>query len=133
MYILFDFFIILVLYLSSLFLVICSRLHYDCFSVCLISRKSLLGVAIVTTTAGILSAVSPDYVWLLSLRWIVGFGLGGGHVYSSWFLEFVPTPNRGTWMVIFSTFWSIGTVFEAALAWVCRAGIKLILFIKLRC
>ncbi|GFS36498.1 major facilitator superfamily protein [Actinidia rufa] len=80
--------------------------------------KSLLGVAIVTTIASILSAVSPDYVWLLSLRWMVGFGLGGGHVYSSWFLEFVPTPNRGTWMVIFSTFWSVGTVFEAALAWI---------------
>ncbi|KAH7851353.1 hypothetical protein Vadar_010407 [Vaccinium darrowii] len=80
--------------------------------------KSLLGLAIVTTVAGVLSAFSPNYISLVILRWMVGIGLGGGHVFSSWFLEFVPTPNRGTWMVIFSTFWSVGTVLEAAVAWI---------------
>lgn len=80
--------------------------------------KSLLGVSLVTSVAGVLSAFSLNYVWLVTLRFIVGFGLGGGHVFSSWFLEFVPTPNRGTWMVIFSTFWTIGTILEAALAWI---------------
>lgn len=80
--------------------------------------KSLLGLAIVTTVAGVLSAFSPNYISLVILRWMVGIGLGGGHVFSSWFLEFVPTPNRGTWMVIFSTFWSVGTILEAAVAWI---------------
>lgn len=80
--------------------------------------KSLLGVSIVTTVAGLLSAFSLNYGSLVTLRLIVGFGLGGGHVFSSWFLEFVPAPNRGTWMVIFSTFWTIGTIMEAGLAWI---------------
>uniref|UniRef100_A0A5B7AYI0 Putative General substrate transporter n=2 Tax=Davidia involucrata TaxID=16924 RepID=A0A5B7AYI0_DAVIN len=81
-------------------------------------KKGLLGVAVVTTGAGFLSAFSPNYISLIILRGLVGIGLGGGHVFSSWFLEFVPTPNRGTWMVIFSTFWTLGTIFEAAIAWI---------------
>ncbi|KAH6817287.1 Major facilitator superfamily protein [Perilla frutescens var. frutescens] len=80
--------------------------------------KGILGLATITSAAGLFSALSPNYMSLLVLRCIAGFGLGGMHIVTSWFLEFIPVPNRGVWMIVFSSFWTIGTIFEAGLAWI---------------
>ncbi|KAL8239701.1 hypothetical protein R6Q59_016268 [Mikania micrantha] len=85
----------------------------DCYG----RKKGFLGASIVTSAAGLLSAFASNYTSLLILRCFIGVGLGCGHVFSSWFLEFVPTAKRGTWMVVFATFWTIGTIIEAWLAW----------------
>lgn len=81
-------------------------------------RICLLFSTMFASGMGFLSAFSPNYSCLLALRFLVGIGVGGAHVFTSWFLEFVPAQNRGTWMVIFSCFWTIGTILEASLAWV---------------
>ncbi|PKA51437.1 Organic cation/carnitine transporter 7 [Apostasia shenzhenica] len=102
------------------------KLHFCCFySIVLLLNhqdtfawKGFFCTALVTSGAGFLSAFSPNYMSLIILRFFVGFGLGGGPVLFSWFLEFVPAASRGTWMSLFSFFWSLGTVMEALAAWV---------------
>ncbi|KAL5769091.1 hypothetical protein ACOSQ2_015874 [Xanthoceras sorbifolium] len=81
-------------------------------------RKGFLGIAMLASVTGLLSAFSPNYLSLVTLRGLVGIGLGSGPVFLSWFLEFVPASGRGTWMVVISMFWTLGTIFEAALAWI---------------
>ncbi|KAL6864952.1 hypothetical protein ACP4OV_016103 [Aristida adscensionis] len=80
-------------------------------------RVAFLFTALVTGISGLLCAFSPNYASLLALRFIVGVGLGAGHVLPTWFLEFVPAENRGFWAAVFWSFWSTGTVLEALLAW----------------
>ncbi|RLN16931.1 organic cation/carnitine transporter 7-like [Panicum miliaceum] len=67
-------------------------------------RTALLFSIILTTGAGFLSALSPNYISLIVFRFLVGIGVGGTHEFSSWFLEFVPAKNRGTWMIVFFCF-----------------------------
>jgi hypothetical protein len=47
------------------------------------------------------------YAFFSVVRFVVRIGLGGGHVFSSWFLEFVPAKHRG-WMFMFFFFWTVG-------------------------
>ncbi|CAK7345854.1 unnamed protein product [Dovyalis caffra] len=81
-------------------------------------RKGLLGLNLLTSVAGVLSTFSPNYASLVTFRFFVGFGVGGGDVFVTWFLEFVPASHRGIRMILISFFWTFGTIFEAALAWI---------------
>ncbi|KAL6656804.1 hypothetical protein ACP70R_004584 [Stipagrostis hirtigluma subsp. patula] len=80
-------------------------------------RVGFLFTALVSGVPGFLCAFSPNYAFLLSLRFVVGLGLGASHVLPTWFLEFVPAENRGSRMAAFACFWSTGAVLEALLAW----------------
>lgn len=73
---------------------------------------------VVVAGAGLLSASSPNYKLLIIYRCLVGFGVAGGHVSASWFMEFIPPSSRGAWMLSITTFWTLGTLMGASLAWV---------------
>ena len=77
--------------------------------------------AALTCLAGIGSAFAPSFPSLLLLRAAVGVGLGGAPVVFSLFLEFVPARGRGFWSLALSAFWTVGSMAEAALAWVSHS------------
>lgn len=66
---------------------------------------------------GLASAFAPDAAWLAVLRFATGFGLGGALPLDfSVFAEYLPTRNRGRWLVLLESFWAVGTVAAAGLA-----------------
>jgi putative MFS transporter len=66
---------------------------------------------------GLASAFAPDALWLAVLRFLTGFGLGGALPLDfSVFAEYLPTRNRGRWLVLLESFWAVGTVVAAGLA-----------------
>lgn len=78
-------------------------------------------VAFIASTAftfllGLASAIAPNYITLVLARGAVGFGIGGIPVSFSILMEFLPSSQRGTWGMALSLFWSLGAIFEAAVA-----------------
>ncbi|KAL3041750.1 hypothetical protein OYC64_019848 [Pagothenia borchgrevinki] len=65
---------------------------------------------------GVLSSFAPVYGWLLFLRGLVGFGLGGAPQSVTLYSEFLPVKSRGTYIMLIAAFWAIGSVFEVLLA-----------------
>ncbi|UBV45076.1 MFS transporter (plasmid) [Deinococcus taeanensis] len=67
---------------------------------------------------GLLGAFAPGLTWLVAARFLTGFAIGGTlPVDYSMMAEFVPTAWRGRFLVYLESFWALGTVLVAALAW----------------
>ena len=96
-------------------------------------RKAFIGTMIVVAVAGICSSLSPSYKLFLVSRCMLGFGVGGGQVFAAWFMEFIPTANRGVWVIALTSFWSFGSVVEALLAWVYIASFAKAYFCYIVC
>lgn len=100
----------------------------------LIGRKvgfiSTVGIA---SVFGLLSAFAPSFTWLLVLRMLTGFGIGGMlPVDYSIFAEYLPKENRGRYLVLLESFWALGTLLAAGLAWliVPHYGWRLLLAVE---
>uniref|UniRef100_UPI003AAAC3B1 synaptic vesicle 2-related protein-like isoform X1 n=1 Tax=Centroberyx gerrardi TaxID=166262 RepID=UPI003AAAC3B1 len=65
---------------------------------------------------GLLSAFAPVYGWILVLRGLVGFGIGGAPQSVTLYSEFLPMKARATCIMLIEIFWAIGAVFEVLLA-----------------
>ncbi|XP_048582870.1 synaptic vesicle 2-related protein isoform X2 [Nematostella vectensis] len=73
-------------------------------------RKPMLIVSSVAVAyAGLLSAFSPSYPWLLFLRGIVGFGLGGKCLNAALLVEYSPIKHRGATVMSLGVAWAIGS------------------------
>ncbi|XP_028621239.1 synaptic vesicle 2-related protein [Grammomys surdaster] len=80
-------------------------------------RKTGLKISVLWTLYyGILSAFAPVYSWILVLRGLVGFGIGGVPQSVTLYAEFLPMKARAKCILLIEVFWAIGTVFEVLLA-----------------
>ncbi|KAG5444732.1 Synaptic vesicle 2- protein [Clonorchis sinensis] len=66
---------------------------------------------------GFLTAVSPTYVWVLILRFTVGFAIGGCSSSFALLSEFLPVKYRAKVLLGFQIFWAIGSTFEVGIAY----------------
>jgi len=85
---------------------------------------------LVDSIFGFLSALSPGYLWLVIFRTLTGFGVGGTlPVDYSIFAEYLPREKRGRYLVYLESFWAVGTIVAAGLAWlvVPRFGWRVLL------
>jgi len=81
-------------------------------------RKVLMNAMIVNAAAGFLSSFSQDYYFFLLLRFISGVGVGGSiPVVWTYYAEFQPSCRRGGALSVLASFWMVGNVSVALLAW----------------
>uniref|UniRef100_A0A3Q0SD96 SV2 related protein b n=1 Tax=Amphilophus citrinellus TaxID=61819 RepID=A0A3Q0SD96_AMPCI len=79
-------------------------------------RVGLMTCMCWTLYYGLLSAFAPGYGWLLFLRGLVGFGIGGAPQSVTLYSEFLPVKARGICIMLIAAFWALGAVFEVLLA-----------------
>ena len=65
---------------------------------------------------GMLSSVVPSLIWLMIMRCLVGFGVGGAAQAFTMFSEFSPKQHRARTSTFLSFFWPIGACAETLLA-----------------
>ncbi len=73
---------------------------------------------LVDSVFGFLSALAPNFPLLVLLRALTGFGVGGTlPVDYAIFAEYLPKEKRGRYLVLLESFWALGTIVAAGLAW----------------
>jgi MFS family permease len=63
------------------------------------------------------SGFASSYYWLLFLRFIVGFGVGGSTVPFDIFAEFLPPSSRGHGLTYTNGFWTLGEFYVVYMAY----------------
>jgi len=80
-------------------------------------RRPCYMACILTTVSGAwLSGFAPNFGWLVTLRFIVGVGVGGATVPFDIFAEFLPPTARGRSLMLINMFWSVGAIFVTLIA-----------------
>ncbi|WP_445116803.1 niacin transporter NiaP [Acinetobacter sp. WZC-1] len=84
-----------------------------------IGRRSVFAMTLVIySIATALCAFAPNLSWLLIFRFIVGLGLGGQlPVAVTLVSEYIPAQVRGRFIVLLESFWGLGWLLAALIAW----------------
>jgi len=81
-------------------------------------RTVLINAMLVNGIAGLVSSFSQDFYMFLILRFVSGVGVGGSiPVVWSYFAEFQPSGRRGAALSVLASFWMVGNVVVAGMAW----------------
>lgn len=81
-------------------------------------RTVLIGSLTVNGLGGLISSTSQVFWLFLIMRFISGVGVGGSiPVIFSYFTEFLPKDRRGMMISALATFWMMGNIIAAGLAW----------------
>lgn len=82
-------------------------------------RKQVFwGTSVLVAAFGIVSAFSPNVVWLCAVRIIVGFGFGGNiAVDFPLYCEFLPTEDRNNRLFQMQLLWPFGQCATCLIAW----------------
>ncbi|XP_065312684.1 synaptic vesicle 2-related protein-like isoform X2 [Gordionus sp. m RMFG-2023] len=79
-------------------------------------KTALLMCSLFTFYFGFLSSFSPTFLWLILLRGLTGFGIGGAPQSITLYSEFLPSKYRAKCLILIEIFWGLGTCFEVLLA-----------------
>jgi len=82
-------------------------------------RKVLINAMLVNAIAGFMSSFSQDYFFFMVFRFLSGVGVGGSiPVVWTYYAEFQPSSRRGGALSVLASFWMIGNLTVAGLAWI---------------
>ncbi|KAL4232718.1 hypothetical protein ACF0H5_007406 [Mactra antiquata] len=82
-------------------------------------RSVLMGSLTLNGLGGLASSVSQVFWLFLLMRFVSGIGVGGSiPVIFSYFTEFLPKYRRGSMISALATFWMMGNIIAAGLAWI---------------
>ena len=81
-------------------------------------RRGFVLTVAVFAVFGLAAAFAPSPGWLMLFRFLAGFGLGGALPLDfSLYAEYLPSEGRGRRLVLLESFWAVGTIIAAGLAW----------------
>ena len=80
-------------------------------------RVGYVCALLLTGVGGLIASCAQSLSLLAAMRFCVGMGAGGAPAALSLFAEFLPVSRRGSHMILFLLFFSLGTLLEALLAW----------------
>lgn len=78
----------------------------------------MLYAAMIISFFGLVTALCHNFALLVFVRFMVGFGIGGLTVPFDILAEFLPTENRGKYLLLIEYFWTFGSMVVPVIAYV---------------